>query len=76
MPFIIMQVGSKKISNAMKQVSEELKNVTFIAQNKDRTSFNYLPRLKDNIHYNYFGMKKIGILFSNNFNKLNINHKQ
>jgi len=74
MPFIIMQVGSKKISNAMKQVSEELKNVTFIAQNKDRTSFNYLPRLKDNIHYNYFGMKKIGILFSNNFNKLNNNN--
>ena len=74
MPFIIMQVGSKKISNAMKQVSEELKNVTFIAQNKDRISFNYLPRLKDNIHYNYFGMKKIGILFSNNFNKLNNNN--
>ena len=75
MPFMILQVGSKKIGNAMKQVSKELKNVTFIAQNKDRSSFNYLPRLKDNIHYNYFGMKKIGILFSNNFNKLNNNHK-
>ena len=53
---------------------EELKNVTFIAQNKDISSFNYLPRLEDNIHYNYFGMKKIGILFSNNFNKLNNNN--
>ena len=63
LPFMILQVGSKKIGNAMKQVSEELKNVTFIAQNKDISSFNYLPRLEDNIHYNYFGMKKIGILF-------------
>ena len=76
MPFMIMQVGSKKIGHAMKQVSKELKNVTFIAQNKDVSSFNYLPRLEDNTHYNYFGMKKIGILFSNNFNKLNNNHKQ
>jgi hypothetical protein len=76
MPFMILQVGSKKIGYAMKQVSEELKNVTFIAQNKDKSSPSYLPRLEDNIHYNYFGMKKIGILFSNNFNKLNNNHKQ
>jgi hypothetical protein len=75
MPFMIMQVGSKKIGHAMKQVSQELKNVTFIAQNKDVSSYNYLPRLEDNTHYNYFGMKKIGILFSNNFNKLNNNHK-
>jgi len=76
MPFMMLQVGSKKIGYAMKQVSEELKNVTFIAQNKDKSSPSYLPRLEDNIHYNYFGMKKIGILFSNNFNKLNNNHKQ
>ena len=73
MQFMIMQVGSKKIGLAMKQVSEELKNVTFIAQNKDISSYNFLPRLEDNIHYNYFGMKKIGILFSNNFNN---KHKQ
>ena len=50
LPFMILQVGSKKIGNAMKQVSEELKNVTFIAQNKDVSSFNYLPRLEDNTH--------------------------
>ena len=73
MQFIIMQVGSEKIGEAMKQVSKQLKNVTFIAQNKDISSYNFLPRLEDNIHYNYFGMKKIGILFSNNFNN---KHKQ
>ena len=73
MQFMIMQVGSKKIGQAMKQVSKQLKNVTFIAQNKDISSYNFLPRLEDNIHYNYFGMKKIGILFSNNFNN---KHKQ
>ena len=75
MPFMIMQVGSKKIGDAMKQVSKELNNVTFIAQNKDISSYNFLPRIEDNIHYNYFGMKKIGILFANNFNKINNNHK-
>jgi len=73
MQFMIMQVGSEKIGEAMKQVSKQLKNVTFIAQNKDISSYNFLPRLQDNIHYNYFGMKKIGILFSNNFNN---KHKQ
>jgi len=73
MQFMIMQVGSEKIGEAMKQVSKQLKNVTFIAQNKDISSYNFLPRLEDNIHYNYFGMKKIGILFSNNFNN---KHKQ
>ena len=73
MQFVIMQVGSEKIGEAMKQVSKQLKNVTFIAQNKDISSYNFLPRLEDNIHYNYFGMKKIGILFSNNFNN---KHKQ
>ena len=72
MPFMILQVGSKKIGLAMKQVSEQLKNVTFIPQNKDRSSKNFLPRLEDNIHYNYFGMKKIGTLFSN---KINNNYK-
>ena len=73
MQFMIMQVGSEKIGKSMKQVSKQLKNVTFIAQNKDISSYNFLPRLEDNIHYNYFGMKKIGILFSNNFNN---KHKQ
>lgn len=70
MPFMILQVGSKKIGRAMKQVSEEINNVIFIPQDKNESSYNFLSRLEDNIHYNYFGMKKIGILFSENFNKL------
>ena len=52
MPFLIMQVGSKKIGQAMKSVSNELKNVIFIPQNMDRSSYNFLSRREDNIHYN------------------------
>jgi len=67
MPFMIMQVGSKKIVDAMKKVSTQLKNVIFIPQSKEIDSYNFLSRLEDNIHYDYEGMKKIGILFSENF---------
>ena len=47
-----MQVGSKKIVQAMKNVSIELKNVIFISQSKDRSSDNFLSKREDNIHYN------------------------
>jgi len=71
MPFMIMQVGSNKIVKAMKNVSNELNNVIFIPQSKDKSSNNFLSKREDNIHYNYLGMKKIGILFSQEFNKIN-----
>ena len=76
MPFLIMQVGSKKIGQAMKRVSNELKNVIFIPQNMDRSSYNFLSRREDNIHYNYIGMKKISDLFFNNFNSINNKYNQ
>ena len=76
MPFLIMQVGSKKIGQAMKSVSNELKNVIFIPQNMDKSSYNFLSRREDNIHYNYNGMKKISNLFFNNFNSINNKYNQ
>ena len=76
MPFLIMQVGSKKIGQAMKSVSNELKNVIFIPQNMDRSSYNFLSRREDKIHYNYIGMKKISNLFFNNFNSINNKYNQ
>ena len=76
MPFLIMQVGSKKIGQAMKSVSNELKNVIFIPQNMDKSSYNFLSRREDNIHYNYIGMKKISNLFLNNFNSINNKYNQ
>ncbi len=76
MPFLIMQVGSKKIVQAMKNVSIELKNVIFISQSKDRSSDNFLSKREDNIHYNYIGMKKISNLFLNNFNTINNKYNQ
>ena len=76
MPFLIMQVGSKKIVQAMKNVSIELKNVIFIPQSKDRFSDNFLSRREDKIHYNYIGMKKISNLFLYNFNSINNKYNQ
>jgi hypothetical protein len=76
MPFLIMQVGSKKIGQAMKSVSNEIKNVIFIPQNMYRSSYNFLSRREDNIHYNYIGMKKISNLFFNNFNSINNKYNQ
>ena len=72
MPFMILQVGGGKVVQAMKKVSTEINSVSFIAQSKDSNSYNFLPRYgkdrdKYNAHYNYFGMKKIGVLFSEEF---------
>ena len=72
MPFMILQVGRGKVVQAMRRLGNEMNNVSFIPQSKDPNSFNYLPRYskdrdKNGNHYNYYGMKKIGILFSEEF---------
>ena len=72
MPFMILQVGGGKVVQSMRRLGNEMNNVSFIPQSKDPNSFNYLPRYskdrdKNGNHYNYYGMKKIGILFSEEF---------
>ena len=72
MPFMILQVGGGKVVKAMRRISEEVNNVSFIPQSKDPNAYNFLPRYgkdrdKFENHYNYYGMKKIGILFSEEF---------
>ena len=72
MPFMILQVGGGKVVQAMKRLGNEMNNVSFIPQSKDPYSFNYLARYgkdrdKHGNHYNYYGMKKIGVLFSKEF---------
>ncbi len=67
-----MQVGGGKVVQAMKKAATEINSVSFITQSKDPNSYNFLPRYgkdrdKYNAHYNYFGMKKIGVLFSEEF---------
>ena len=69
LPFLMLGVGSKKVQNAMAQVSNKLTNVSFIERSQDVNKSNYTPiythKWKDNPvgHYNYEGMKKIGHLF-------------
>jgi hypothetical protein len=69
LPFLMLGVGSKKVQNAMAQVSYKLTNVSFIERSQDVNKSNYTPiythKWKDKPvgHYNYEGMKKIGHLF-------------
>ena len=69
LPFLILGVGSKKVQNAMVEVSNKLTNVSFIERSQDINMSNYTPiythKWKDKPvgHYNYEGMKKIGQLF-------------
>ena len=73
LPFLILGVGSKKVQNAMAQVSNKLTNVSFIERSQDVNKTNYTPiythkwKGKAVGHYNYEGMKKIGQLFYKNF---------
>lgn len=73
LPFLILGVGSKKVQNAMVQVSNKLTNVTFIERSQDVNKSNYTPiythkwKGKPVGHYNYEGMKKIGQLFYKSF---------
>ena len=69
LPFLILGVGSKKVQKAMFEVSKKLNNVSFIERSHDVNNINYTPiythKWKDKPvgHYNYEGMKKIGLLF-------------
>ena len=72
MPFMILQVGGGKVVQAMKRLGNEMNNVSFIPQSKNPDSFNYLARYskdrdKHGNHYDYYGMRKIGVLFSEEF---------
>ena len=73
LPFLILGVGSKKVQNAMVQVSKKLPNVSFIDRSQDINKSNYTPiythkwKGKTVGHYNYEGMKKIGQLFYKNY---------
>ena len=83
LPFLILGVGSKKVQNAMAQLSNRLINVSFIDRSQDVNKSNYTPiythkwKGKAVGHYNYEGMKKIGQLFYKSFsdNYLNLIHQ-
>ncbi|MDG1760705.1 MAG: sialate O-acetylesterase [Flavobacteriaceae bacterium] len=75
LPFLMLQVSRGKVADAMRSVSKNLPRVSFIAQSYSEDAFNFLPQYdymwkgRPAGHYNYEGMKKIGVLFSKEFVK-------
>ncbi|HKJ78490.1 MAG TPA: sulfatase-like hydrolase/transferase, partial [Prolixibacteraceae bacterium] len=64
LPFMMLQVGSGKVVEGMQEAAGTMENVTLIQQSKDPDSPLYLPGYGPPTgHYNYEGMKKIGIRF-------------
>lgn len=69
LPFFILQVGSGEVVESMKRLSEEDKRVYFIPQKFNPKSKYFYPKYnhkwngKPVGHYNYEGMKKIGVRF-------------
>ena len=68
LPFQIFQVGRGKVVEGMKSVASSMNNVSFIPQNLDPKSPDYLKTYGPPIgHYNYESMKKIGQWFAKDF---------
>ena len=68
LPFFMLQVGGGKVVEGMISTADSLENVFYIPQSRDPEAANYLPKYGPPIgHYTYEGMKRIGILFSEEF---------
>lgn len=65
LPFIMLQVGSGKVVEGMKQVADTVPNVTLITPSTDPNSPDFLPVHAPPLgHYDYEGMKRIGRKFA------------
>ena len=68
LPFIIFQVGSGKVVQAMKNISKVDDFVSLIPQNNNKNSEYFFERNPQPLgHYIYKSMKKIGRLFFENY---------
>ena len=73
LPFLMLNVGSNKVVQGMKDAVKHLHNVTLVEKSKDPLKDNYTPTYthfwngKPAGHYNYIGMKKIGELFFDSY---------
>ena len=73
LPFLMLNVGSKKVVKGMKEAVKSLPNVTLVEKSNDPLNDNYTPTYthfwngKPAGHYNYIGMKKIGELFFDSY---------
>jgi hypothetical protein len=66
LPFLFFQVGHGKVIEGMKQTAQLVPNVTLIPQSMEPTSTNFYSKM-ENGHYNYDGMKKLGLRFAQVF---------
>lgn len=65
LPFYLLQVGGGDVVEGMRSAAAEMANVHFIPQSKDPESPAYLPGYGPPVgHYNYEGMKRIGLRFA------------
>lgn len=70
LPFVLLEVGSPRIREASAEVARRMKRVSTIPQSKDPADANHLPGYGPPVgHYNYEGMKRIGELFFEVFEK-------
>lgn len=64
LPFILLQVGSGKVVEGMRNIAKEDENVVLIPNEKEKDSQFYYEKNPPPIgHYTYKGMKKIGTYF-------------
>lgn len=66
LPFLLFQVGNGKVIEGMKKTAQLLQNVTLIPQSPGPTSPNFYPKM-ENGHYNFKGIKKLGLRFAKVF---------
>lgn len=65
LPFALLEVGYGKVVEEMKNVSNQVQGVTLIPCSTDAKSTNFRPTYGPPVgHYNYEGMKQIGIDFA------------
>jgi len=68
LPFAVLEVGYGNVVEGMKTVSSQMQDVTLIPCSTDPKSPNYRPTYGPPVgHYNYEGMKQIGIDFAKVF---------
>jgi len=66
LPFLLFQVGRRKVVEGMMMTEQLIPNVTLIKQSPDPASLNFYPKM-ENGHYNYEGMKKLGERFAESY---------
>lgn len=66
LPFLMFEVGSERVVEAMRRVAQSMENVTLVPQSQEPDSEDFYEKIP-NGHYNHEGMKKLGERFATEF---------